>query len=42
MPLLPGKANIGHNIKKEMEAGRSRSQAIAIAMDVARRRGRKK
>ena len=37
MPLLKGKKNIGHNIKKEVESGKPRKQAIAIALAVARR-----
>lgn len=37
MPLLPGKKNIGHNIATEEAAGKPRKQAIAIALDVARR-----
>ena len=32
MPLLPGRENIGKNIKTEMAAGKSREQAVAIAM----------
>lgn len=39
MPLLKGKKNIGKNIRKEIESGKSRKQAIAIALDVARRGG---
>ncbi len=39
MPLLPGKKNIGKNIKKEMAIGRHRRQAIAIALSVARKSG---
>lgn len=35
MPLLKGKKNIGKNIKTEMEHGKSRKQAIAIALNVA-------
>lgn len=35
MPLLPGKKNIGNNIKTEMAAGRPREQAIAIALHKA-------
>lgn len=38
MPLLKGKKNIGHNIKAEMKAGKPQKQAIAIALDVARRK----
>jgi len=39
MPLLKGKKNIGRNIKTEMAHGKPRRQAIAIALDVARRSG---
>ena len=35
MPLKKGKKNIGRNIKMEMAHGKSRKQAIAIAMNVA-------
>ena len=35
MPLLKGKANIGHNIKAEEAAGKPKKQAIAIALNVA-------
>lgn len=35
MPLTPGKENIGKNIKTEMEAGKPRDQAIAIALNTA-------
>jgi len=37
MPLLPGKENVGKNIKAEMAHGKPRRQAIAIALDVERR-----
>lgn len=37
MPLLPGKSNIGRNIQTEQAAGKPHDQAIAIALDVARR-----
>jgi hypothetical protein len=39
MPLLKGKKNIGHNIKTEEAAGKKPSQAIAIALNTARRGG---
>lgn len=39
MPLLGGKKNIGRNIKTEKAAGKPPKQAIAIALDVARRSG---
>lgn len=38
MPLLPGKRNIGHNIETEQSAGKPHAQAVAIALDVARRK----
>jgi hypothetical protein len=40
MPLLKGKKNIGHNIETEQSAGKPHDQAIAIALDVARRKSR--
>lgn len=39
MPLKPGKKAIGSNIKKEIASGKPKKQAIAIALDVARRSG---
>ena len=39
MPLLKGKKNIGKNIKTEIAHGKPKKQAIAIALDVARRGG---
>ena len=36
-PLLRGKANVGTNIKTELAAGKPRKQAIAIALNVARK-----
>lgn len=41
MPLLPGKKNIGKNIKTEVAAGKPLAQAKAIALDTARRSGAK-
>lgn len=41
MPLLPGKKNIGTNIKTEEGAGKPPKQAIAIALSVARKSGAK-
>ena len=35
MPLLKGKKNVGKNIKTEMSHGKSKAQAIAIALSVA-------
>ncbi len=39
MPLKPGKAGIGANIKELKSTGRPQKQAVAIALDVARRTG---
>ncbi len=39
MPLKKGKKNIGANIKTEEAAGKKPSQAIAIALNVARKSG---
>ncbi len=39
MPLLPGKNNIGHNIKIEETIGKKPKQAIAIALSKARESG---
>jgi hypothetical protein len=41
MPLLKGKNNIGKNISTEEKSGKPKKQAIAIALDVARRSGAK-
>lgn len=43
MPLdkSGSKKSIGENIKREEEAGKPRKQSIAIALDVARRAGKK-
>lgn len=41
MPLKRGKKNIGKNIKTEMAHGKPQKQAIAIALNVARRKGKK-
>ena len=43
MPLQKtgGKASIGPNIKTELAAGKPKKQAVAIALDVARRQGAK-
>lgn len=41
MPLLKGKKNIGKNIKKEMQSGKSRKQSIAIALSVAKKSKKK-
>ena len=39
MPLLKGKKNIGKNIETEEAHGKPHKQAVAIALDVARRGG---
>lgn len=39
MPLLPGKKNIGHNIEAEQNAGKKHDQAVAIALNTARKSG---
>ena len=39
MPLPTGKKNIGKNIEELKSTGRPQKQAIAIALDVARRGG---
>lgn len=41
MPLLKGKKNIGKNIEIEQAAGKPHKQAVAIALDVARKGGAK-
>lgn len=42
MPLLKGKKNVGKNIKELESTGKYRpKQAIAIALDVARKSGSK-
>lgn len=43
MPLIKSgsKKNIGKNIKTEMEHGKPQKQAVAIALNVARKSGAK-
>ena len=43
MPLVKGKSKkaVSTNIKKEMEAGKPQKQAVAIALNVARKSGYK-
>ncbi|MGA1354750.1 MAG: hypothetical protein ACO32I_08280 [Candidatus Limnocylindrus sp.] len=38
MPMLPGKKNIGKNLETLKDEGYPRKQALAIALDVSRRR----
>jgi hypothetical protein len=42
MPLKKGKKNIGKNIETEMSHGKPRKQAIAIALNVAKVKKKKK
>ncbi len=44
MPLIKSKSKkaIGENIKTEMEEGKPQKQAVAIALNVARKSGAKK
>lgn len=39
MPLYGGKKNVGKNIQTEIAYGKPRKQAIAIALNVARKSG---
>lgn len=39
MPLLPGKKNIGKNIKEMESAGHPKNQSIAAALNEARKSG---
>lgn len=39
MPLTKGKKNVGRNIKELESTGRPHKQAVAIALDVARKGG---
>ena len=41
MPLLPGKKNIGHNIKEMKHSGHSKKQSIAASLNEARKSGAK-
>ncbi len=43
MPLIKSKSkkNIGKNIKTEIESGKPKKQAVAIALNVARESGAK-
>lgn len=42
MPLLKGKKNIGRNIRELQSTGRSYDQALAIALQQIRNKGKKK
>ncbi len=42
MPLLKGKKNIGHNVKVEEQAGKKPKQAVAIALNVANVKNKRK
>lgn len=44
MPLRKGKSKetVSHNIKVEKAAGKPQKQAVAIALETARRSGKKK
>lgn len=42
MPIKTGKKNIGKNLTKLKEEGYPRKQALAIALDVSRRRKKAK
>lgn len=39
MPLLPGKKNIGRNIKEMEASGHKKSQSVAAALNEARKSG---
>ena len=39
MPLLPGKKNIGHNIREMEKAGHPHDQSVAASLNEARRTG---
>jgi len=38
MPLKKGKENIGKNIEELIKSGRPRNQAVAIALEMVRRK----
>ena len=41
MPLLPGKKNIGRNIREMVHSGHPQNQAVAAALSQARKSGAK-
>lgn len=42
MPLLPGKKNVGRNIREMEQSGHSRDQSVAAALNEARKHSKKK
>jgi hypothetical protein len=42
MPMKPGKKNVGKNIKKMEKEGKPHDQAVAIALDVEKRKKKKR
>jgi len=42
MPLKKGKKNVSSNIKKLMKEGRTQKQAVAIALETARKKRKKR
>jgi len=42
LPLKKGKENVGRNIRELRHSGKPQAQAVAIAMDVMRRKAKKK
>lgn len=41
MPLIKGKKAVGKNIKTEVQHGKSHKQAVAIALDFAKKSKKK-
>ena len=41
MPIKQGKSNVGYNIKELMAAKHPKEQAIAIALDIIKRKKKK-
>lgn len=42
MPLKKGKKNVGKNISKLMHEGYGQKQSVAIALDIEKRKNKKK